>query len=80
MSFQHIPGIGVVHFQDVKRAHVVPGNERHSWLIKKLMRGQSTTCNKCGCKRRYTREYDTYYQMVGEKETTIRPACTGSPK
>lgn len=80
MSFQHVPGVGTVHLQTVNTARVVPGHERHRWLIKKLLRGQSTTCDKCGCKKTLTRDYETRYLPVGATlDTTMRPDCTGVP-
>lgn len=78
MSFEHFPGVGTVHLQTVKKARVVPGNERHKWLLKQLLGGQSTTCDKCGCKKTLRRDYEIRYQLPGGPETTERPACTGS--
>jgi hypothetical protein len=79
MSFQHFPGVGLVHLRQVKPARVVPGNERHSWLIKKLLWKQSTTCDKCGCKKTLLRDYTTVFQMPGGPVLTERPACPGTP-
>lgn len=78
MSFEYFPGAGMVHLQTVKKARVVPGHQRHRWLLKKLLRGQSTSCDKCGCVKKLTREYETRYQPVGATlDTLLRPDCTG---
>jgi hypothetical protein len=69
---------GGYHLSTVKPPRVVPGPERHRWLNKKLLRGQSTTCDKCGCKRTYRRDYETEYLMPDlVLPTTQRPPCTG---
>ena len=74
------PTMGGFHLSTVKPPRVVPGHERHRWLIKKLLRGQSTTCDKCGCKKTLTRDYETRYHIVGAKfDTELRPDCTGVP-
>jgi hypothetical protein len=78
MSFEYFQGVGMVHLQTVKKPRVVPAGERHRWLIKKLMRGQSTTCDKCGCVKKLTRDYETRFRPVGATlDTDIRPPCTG---
>lgn len=79
MSFQHFPGVGMVHLHTVKPARVVPGNERHSWLNKHLLRGQCTTCTKCSCAKAYDRDYQTRYRMPGGQVVTERPTCPGKP-
>jgi hypothetical protein len=66
------------HLSTVKPARVVPAGERHKWLIKKLLWNQSTTCDKCGCKKTLRRDYTTVFQMPGGPELTERPACTGN--
>jgi hypothetical protein len=72
------PTARVVHLSTVKPPRVVPGHERHRWLIKKLLRGQSTTCDKCGCVKKLTRDYETRYRPVGATlDTDMRPPCTG---
>jgi hypothetical protein len=72
------PTSRVVHLSTVKPPHVVPGHERHRWLIKKLLRGQSTTCDKCGCVKTLTRDYETRFRPVGATlDTDMRPPCTG---
>lgn len=83
MSFQHIPGIGLVHLQTVKAARVVPGNERHKW-DRKAAWGETTTCLKCGCikyRLKTQPDYTEAYQMRGSMTMLEeRPACTGSLK
>jgi hypothetical protein len=71
------PATGGYHLSTVKPPRVVPGPERHRWLIKKLLPGQSTTCDKCGCVKKLTRDYETRYQLPGQAEVAERPACTG---
>ena len=34
MSYQHFPGVGVVHLNLARPARVVPGPERHQWDAK----------------------------------------------
>jgi len=65
------------HLSLAKTPHVVPGPERHRWLLKKLLGGQSTTCEKCGCKKTLRRDYTTVFQLPGGPVLTERPACTG---
>ena len=68
MSFQHIPGLGMVHFNMAKPPRVVPGPERHFWANKRLAWGESTTCTKCGClkhRRKTQPDYTEVYQMPG---------------
>ena len=80
MSYQHFPGIGLVHLNEAKAPRVVPGNERHKWNGKPGW-GEQTTCVKCGCvKRRRKPQYDETYQMMGGIETHERPACIGATK
>lgn len=78
MSFELFPGVGLVHLQTVKPPRVVPGHERHRWLNKHLLRGQSTSCDKCGCVKTYRRDYEVRYRMPGDRETTERPTCPGN--
>lgn len=79
MSFQNIPGVGVVHFNEVKQARVVPGNERHKWS-RTPKRGETARCVKCGCAKSYRLDYETVYRLIGSSEIlTERPACTGAP-
>ena len=76
MSFQHIPGVGTVHFQDIKPPRVVPGPERHRWT-RIPQRGQTATCLKCGCQKCYRLDYSTVYRLQGQtKILTERPACS----
>jgi hypothetical protein len=76
MSFQHIPGIGTVHFNEVKPPRVVPGQERHKWAGKPGW-GESTTCIKCGCvKTRKKPEYIETYKVPGGEVVTERPVCS----
>jgi len=80
MSFQHIPGVGVVHFQEVKRPRVVPAAERHKWS-RIPQRGQTATCLKCGCQKCYRLNYEVVYRLAGSLDIlTERPACTGGQK
>lgn len=77
MSFEHVPGVGMVHFQEVKQARVVPAHERHKWN-RVPQRGQTATCVKCGCVKCYRISYETVYRQPGSSEIlTERPACTG---
>lgn len=62
----------------VKLARVVPGRERHRWLLKKLLVGQSTSCDKCGCVKTLRCDYEIRYRMHAGPELTERPACTGN--
>jgi hypothetical protein len=76
MSFQHFPGVGMVHLQEVKRARVVPGPERHKWS-RIPQRGQTATCTKCGCQKCYRKDYNVVYRPKGQTEIlTERPACS----
>jgi hypothetical protein len=78
MSFEIFPGVGMVHLNTAKPRRVVPNHERHRWLIKKLLPGQRTSCDKCGCVKLLTRSHETRYLPVGSQlDTDIRPACTG---
>ncbi len=78
MGIYHHPSIGTFHLNEAAPRRVVPGPERHSWASKRLLRGQSTTCTKCGCVRAYGRDYETRYQMPGQKFDSLeRPPCTG---
>jgi hypothetical protein len=83
MSFEHIPGVGMVHFQTVKAARVVPGHERHKWDGKPAW-GESATCLKCGCVKHRLKtqpDYTERYQLAGTTAMLPeRPACTGTPK
>nr|WP_293845437.1 hypothetical protein [uncultured Arsenicibacter sp.] len=76
MGFEFIPGIGTVHFFEVKKTKIVPGPERHKWDCKPTW-GQEAKCIKCGCVKRLLKpEYIETYQMPGEEQDTlIRPAC-----
>jgi hypothetical protein len=78
MRFQYFPGVGMVHLQTVKPARVVPDHERHKWLIKKLLGGQSTSCDKCGCVKTLRRDYEIRYRMPAGPEFTERPAGIGN--
>lgn len=84
MSFQHFPGVGLVHLQTVTPARVVPGHERHSWDNKKVAWGETTTCTKCGCVKHRLKtqpDYTERYQLKGTTDLLPeRPACTGKPK
>lgn len=78
MGIYHHPSIGTFHLNEAAPRRVVPGHERHNWASKRLLRGQSTTCTKCGCKRAYGRDHETRYQMPGQKfDSQERPPCTG---
>lgn len=80
MSFEHVPGVGMVHFNSIKPPRVVPGSERHRWDKKLPAWGESTTCLKCGCvkhRRKTQPDYTEVYQMPGGPEVDTRPACTG---
>jgi hypothetical protein len=79
MSFEHFPGVGLVHLNQAKKPTIVPAAERHRWLISKLLWGQSTTCDKCGCKKTLRRDYTTVFQLPGGPVLTERPACPGTP-
>lgn len=80
MSFDFFPGVGLVHLQTVKPARVVPASERHRWSATAVRGGKPVTCNKCGCKKSYLRDYRTMYLMPGGRQLTEgRPACTGTP-
>ena len=75
MSFEYLPGIGMVHFQTVKQPRIVPGHERHQWS-RKPARGQTTKCRKCGCVKCFRMNYETVFRMPGSTEIlTERPAC-----
>lgn len=76
MSFEIFPGVGMVHLQTVKKARVVPADERHKWSSKAVRGGKPVTCIKCSCKKSYLRDYSTTYQMPGQAIVTERPACT----
>lgn len=68
MSFEHIPGIGMVHFLVVKPPRIVPGHERHKWNSKPRW-GESATCLKCGCvKYRNKPEYSERTRCRAEHE------------
>lgn len=78
MSFQHFPGIGLVHLQEVRRPRIVPAGERHKW-DKKIGRGEVATCLKCGAQKLYQMDYEIRYTVPGRESNrlTERPACTG---
>ena len=79
MSFQHIPGIGVVHFNEVPPRRVVPAAERHKWN-RVPKRNQTAYCTKCGCVKCYRKDYNTVYRLNGSSAILEeRPACTGKP-
>lgn len=67
------------HLNEVTPPRIVPGPERHRWFIKKLLGGQSTTCDKCGCQKTLRRDYTTVFQLPGGPVLTERPACPGTP-
>jgi hypothetical protein len=77
MSFQHVPGVGMVHFNEVRRPRVVPAHERHKWnRIPK--RGQTARCIKCGCLKCFREDYNVVYRLTSESPIVMeRPACTG---
>lgn len=79
MSFEHIPGIGMVHFNTVQPARVVPSHEKHSWATKgKLQRSQRTSCTKCGCEKLCRVDFEIRYRLAGQQQwLQERPACTG---
>jgi hypothetical protein len=75
MSFQHIPGIGVVHLNLAKPARVVPGNLRHKWDVKPAPRVTST-CLKCGVVRKINSDWSETYKVLGDAQLwTVRPDC-----
>jgi hypothetical protein len=78
MSFEIFSDVGLVHLTTAQVRRVVPNHERHRWLLKKLLPGQHTSCDKCGCVKTLTRRYETRYQPLGATfDTDVRPACTG---
>lgn len=79
MSFEHIPGVGMVHFQEVPPRRVVPAAERHRWS-RIPQRGETARCQRCGCVKCYRTDYNTVYRLAGRSEILQeRPACTGKP-
>jgi hypothetical protein len=75
MSFYHMPGVGMVHLNEVAPRRVVPAAERHKWSrIPK--RGETARCEKCGCVKCYRLTYETVYRLADSSEIlTERPAC-----
>lgn len=75
--------MGLVHFQEVAPARVVPGHERHKW-DRKAAWGETATCLKCGCikwRLKTQPDYSEVYQMPGSTAMLEeRPACTGPKK
>jgi len=82
MSFQHIPGVGMVHLHEVKRPRVVPGPERHRWDSQPGW-GESATCTRCGCVKHRLKtkpDYTERYQLQGsELLLEERPPCQPPP-
>jgi hypothetical protein len=77
MSFHYHPAIGTFHLNEAAPRRVVPCHERHKWDSKQV-RGQFSTCVKCGCTRMYNRDYSVYYRAnAASLPTEMRPPCTG---
>jgi hypothetical protein len=71
------PAMGGFHLSTVKPPRIVPAGERHKWSGPAVRGGKAVTCQRCGCVKRYCRDYSTTYRMPDGPEVTERPNCTG---